>query len=455
MVRIFSHYVSPRQMGLFTLEAAAVAFAAGAGLHAAGAPLAASLAVPIACVLAAILGALYLADLYDLGLASEEASGARALVALGAAAAACGLGAFAAELTLPPGALLAAVGAAAGAVFLVRTAWQEARPVRRILILGTGARARELALAVARDASGEFEVAGFLDDAQWTSSAEPPLPLLLATSDGYEAMGDVVRRAGASLVVVAADERRGAMPLEALLRCRTSGTPVLDVATFSERALRRLPVHALHPSALTFQDGFTRGAVGELAKRALDVVASLTLLVLAAPLLVVVAALVKLDSPGPVFYGQERVGKGGRRYRVVKFRTMRHDAERGSGPVWARAGDSRVTRLGRFLRMCRIDEIPQVWCVLRGDMSFVGPRPERPFFVEQLKAQIPFYELREVVKPGITGWAQIRYAYGASVDDARAKLEYDLYYAKNGTLFLDLVVIFHTAKTVLFGRGAR
>jgi lipopolysaccharide/colanic/teichoic acid biosynthesis glycosyltransferase len=169
----------------------------------------------------------------------------------------------------------------------------------------------------------------------------------------------------------------------------------------------------------------------------------------------VVAAVVKLDSPGPIFYGQERVGYRGQVFRITKFRTMRVDAELKSGPTWAAKGDQRVTRSGRFLRLCRLDELPQLFSVLVGDMSLVGPRPERPFFVDRLKKEIPFYELREVVRPGVTGWAQIRYPYGASVDDARAKLEYDLYYVKNGSVFLDLAILFHTARHVLMGRGAR
>jgi len=171
--------------------------------------------------------------------------------------------------------------------------------------------------------------------------------------------------------------------------------------------------------------------------------------------LLALAVLIKLDSKGPVLYSQERTGRGGKPYRVRKLRTMRTDAETHSGPVWASQKDPRVTRVGAFLRRTRLDEIPQVFAVFRGDMSFVGPRPERPFFVQQLKSQIPFYGMREALKPGITGWAQIRYPYGSSVEDARAKLEYDLYYVQHQSLFLDLAICFHTVKTVLFGRGAR
>ena len=195
--------------------------------------------------------------------------------------------------------------------------------------------------------------------------------------------------------------------------------------------------------------------MSQAIKRLFDLTMSSILLVCAAPLLAALAILIKLDSQGPVFYVQERTGRGGKPYRVRKLRTMHVDAEKVSGPVWARQSDPRVTRVGAFLRKTRLDEIPQVFAVFRGDMSFVGPRPERPFFVQQIKQQIPFFGLREAVKPGITGWAQIRYQYGSSIEDAKSKLEYDLYYVEHRSLFLDLAICFHTAKIVLFGRGAR
>src|SRR5438067_2146099 len=223
---------------------------------------------------------------------------------------------------------------------------------------------------------------------------------------------------------------------------------------FAERVLRRVPLSLLRPTDLAIGDGLT-SPVRAAAKRLFDLFMSSVLLVCAAPLLALLAVLLKLESQGPVFYSQERTGRGGKPYKVHKLRTMRKDAETLSGPVWASQRDPRVTRIGAMLRKTRLDEIPQVFAVFRGDMSFVGPRPERPFFVNQLKAQIPFFGLREAMKPGITGWAQIRYPYGSSVEDAKNKLEYDLYYALHQSLFLDLCICFHTAKTVLFGRGAR
>jgi len=255
-------------------------------------------------------------------------------------------------------------------------------------------------------------------------------------------------------VVIAADERRSRLPVEEFIRLRLAGVTVLPAQRFAERVLRRVPISLLRPSDLAIGEGLN-SPVRTAVKRIFDLVMSGLLLAFAAPVLAVLAVAIKIDSQGPVFYWQERVGRGGRVYRIHKLRTMRQDAEKLSGPVWATQKDPRVTRIGNFLRKTRLDEIPQVFAVFRGDMSFVGPRPERPFFVQQLKTQIPFYGLREAVKPGITGWAQIRYPYGSSVDDARAKLEYDLYYVQHQSLFLDLAVCFHTVKTVLFGRGAR
>ncbi len=442
MVSVFSHYCSPRQIGLFALEAFALAAAISIALLLSGAPV---LVATVGAPLSVLLGLFYLVDLYDLSRAATEArSGPRLLVALGASAGACGAMALLLRLSFPPGALLASFGGACGAALLVRTAWAAAQPGRlvRLLVFGAGARARELARSITSGAGSEYEIAGFIgeNDAQVLSGDKDLLSL--------------ARRVGASIVVVAPDDRRGS-PVEQLLRCRASGVQVLEMSTFSERALRRLPLAVLRPSELAFQDGFAQSVLADSLLRIGDVAMSLIILILSAPALALVSILIKLDSPGPLLYRQDRVGQGGRTFEIIKLRTMCCDAEAGTGPVWAGERDARMTRLGALLRKCRVDEIPQVWCVLRGDMSFVGPRPERPFFVDQLARQIPFYRLREAVKPGITGWAQIRYPYGASIEDARAKLEFDLYYMKHRSLFLNLLVIFHTGKTVLFGKGAR
>ena len=257
------------------------------------------------------------------------------------------------------------------------------------------------------------------------------------------------------LVVLCADATSRAPSARTLLDLKLAGIPVFEAASFLERTFRRLPVELLSAEDLVFARGFAQGRVDRFLKRALDIAASAILLVVALPILALAAICIRLDSRGPIFYRQERVGQGGRTFWLTKLRTMRVDAEKEGEPQWAREGDSRVTRVGRWLRKCRIDELPQIFSVLRGEMSFVGPRPERAYFVERLERQIPFYRLRLIARPGITGWAQVRYPYGASVEDARAKLEYDLYYLKNRTLFLDLSVIFHTVRHVVMGKGAR
>jgi exopolysaccharide biosynthesis polyprenyl glycosylphosphotransferase len=282
-------------------------------------------------------------------------------------------------------------------------------------------------------------------------TAPHPNPSIAVTA---RTLTGAVRDMRVDTVVIASDERRSRLPIEEFIRLRLSGVTVLPAQRFAERVLRRVPIALLRPSDLAIGEGLN-SPLRSAVKRVFDLLMSGILLVFAAPVLAVLSVLIKLDSEGPIFYWQERVGRGGKIFRIHKLRTMRKDAEKGSGPVWAAKRDPRITRMGAFLRKTRLDEIPQVFAVFRGDMSFVGPRPERPFFVQQLKTQIPFYGLREAVKPGITGWAQIRYPYGSSVDDARAKLEYDLYYVQHQSLFLDLAICFHTAKIVLFGRGAR
>ena len=279
-------------------------------------------------------------------------------------------------------------------------------------------------------------------------SAAPSLQISART------LPDAVKQLRIDTIVIANDDPPAPLPVDELIRLRLHGVTVLPAHRFAERVLRRMPLSLLRPTDLAVGRGLT-SPMSQALKRVFDLVMSSILLICAAPLLILLAVLIKLDSPGPVFYSQERTGRGGKPYRVQKLRTMRKDAETLSGPVWAAQRDPRATRIGTFLRKTRLDEIPQVFAVFRGDMSFVGPRPERPFFVQQLKQQIPFFGLREAVKPGITGWAQIRYPYGSSVEDAKAKLEYDLYYVEHRSLFLDLTICFHTAKTVLFGRGAR
>jgi sugar transferase (PEP-CTERM system associated) len=320
---------------------------------------------------------------------------------------------------------------------------------RRVLVLGAGLRAARLQELGARPESG-FAIAGYID----MGEGQPRVDQAIQRG-AIEDLSRFVADLGASEVVLALEERRNALPLKDLLRIKTAGVHVNDFSSFMERETGRVDLDTLNPSWLIFSDGFSSGrALSSVAKRLFDVAASGLLLALTFPLIALFAALVKLDSRGPAFFRQQRVGLYGQPFTLLKLRSMRTDAEAG-GARWASENDPRVTRIGRFIRKVRIDELPQVWTVLKGQMSFVGPRPEVPPFVDDLEDKLPFYAERHMVKPGITGWAQINYPYGASIEDARRKLEYDLYYAKNYTPFLDLLILLQTLRVVLWPEGAR
>jgi sugar transferase (PEP-CTERM system associated) len=264
----------------------------------------------------------------------------------------------------------------------------------------------------------------------------------------------IVRDRGVDRVVVSLADARGQLPMDKLLEMKLDGVSFDHLASVYEEYTGKIAVENLRPSWLIFSTGFKKSAWLAAAKRALDLVAATIGIVVAAPIMILVAAAIRRTSVGPALYHQERVGRHGGLFTVHKFRSMRIDAEATTGAVWASIDDPRITPLGRFLRRTRLDELPQLWNVLKGDMSFVGPRPERPEFVQQLTQEIPFYGQRHVVRPGLTGWAQVRYTYGASVEDALMKLQYDLYYIKNLSLALDLYIIFSTIKTVVLRRGA-
>jgi len=271
----------------------------------------------------------------------------------------------------------------------------------------------------------------------------------------YEGLCEIAKDMGISKIVVALAEKRGAFPTKELLKCRVNGIDILEGASFYEMLTGRLLVEHINPAWLIFSEGFYKSRSRRFIKRSLDLVLSFIMLIIFLPLFVVIAILIKIDSPGPVFFSQERVAENRKTYRVHKFRSMVADAEKQSGPVWANNDDDRITGVGRVIRKWRFDEIPQLWNVLQGEMSFVGPRPEREFFVKKLEEIIPYYGERFTVKPGITGWAQVSYGYGASVDDAIEKLNYDLFYIKNMSIFMDLMIVMRTIKTVLVGKGAR
>jgi sugar transferase (PEP-CTERM system associated) len=323
--------------------------------------------------------------------------------------------------------------------------------VRRLLVVGTGQEALQLQRLAGSAWGPGLEIAGFYplpgEDAAHVP-AERILPL-------DATVAETARELRADEVVVAVRERRGgSVPLDDLLTCKLAGMPVRDLSSFYERVLGQVRVDSLRASWLIYGEGFRQGVLRAIVKRIFDLSVTAVLLVLSAPVMLATALLIRLESSGPVLYRQQRVGQGGRSFNVIKFRSMRVDAEKDGQPRWASQGDDRVTRVGRVIRRLRIDELPQLFNVLKGDMSLVGPRPERPYFVDQLARQVPFYGARHSVKPGVTGWAQVRYHYGASVDDAVEKLQYDLYYVKNHTLFLDLLVLLETVRVVLTGQGA-
>ncbi|MFX0198286.1 MAG: TIGR03013 family XrtA/PEP-CTERM system glycosyltransferase [Candidatus Hodarchaeota archaeon] len=266
---------------------------------------------------------------------------------------------------------------------------------------------------------------------------------------------EIARQGNVDRIIVALEERRGRLPTEELLRCRMDGISVEEGIAFYEHLTGKLLIERAYPSFLIFSNGFIRSTYHHVVKTAIDLILSFFGLVILLPIMALVALAIKIDSPGPIFYRQGRVGKNGTIFTLLKFRSMKADAEKETGPIWAIENDDRTTRVGKIMRKMRLDEIPQMFNVLRGDMSFVGPRPERPHFVEHLNEEIPFYNKRHAAKPGITGWAQIKYPYGASQNDALEKLKYDLYYMKNMSLFFDLNIIFQTIRIVFFGRGAR
>ena len=321
---------------------------------------------------------------------------------------------------------------------------------RRVLVLGAGPRAARIEALARREGAG-FAIAGYV--------AMNDGSIAVARAVNREAIpnfGEHLVRLGATEVVLALEERRNALPLADLLRAKTTGVEVNDLSSFLERETGRVDLDSLNPSWLIFSDGFSAGRrLSAAGKRLFDIAVSLVILLVATPLIALTALAVKLESRGPAFFRQRRVGLYGEPFEIVKLRSMREDAEVGGKAVWAQKDDPRVTRVGSVIRKLRIDELPQAWSVLKGDMSFVGPRPERPQFVADLEARLPYYAERHMVKPGITGWAQINYPYGASVEDARQKLEYDLYYAKNYTPFLDLLILLQTLRVVLWPEGAR
>ncbi|MEQ1575107.1 MAG: TIGR03013 family XrtA/PEP-CTERM system glycosyltransferase [Vicinamibacterales bacterium] len=346
-------------------------------------------------------------------------------------------------------ALLIAVVVSSWRVVFSWLSWRVG-PRERLLLVGTSVAGVALARELHQRQDLGVEIVGFIDADPDRVGERIFNPGIIGTVDDIPS---IVRTKAIDRVVVSLTDARGKLPMWKLLEMRTAGVTFHHLASVYEHYTGKIAVENLRPSWLIFSSGFRKSAWQEAVKRLIDVGVSMIGLVIVSPLLVFLAAAVRLTSPGPVLYRQERVGLHGRVFTVFKVRSMHADAEAATGAVWAQRGDSRITALGRFMRRTRLDELPQFWNVLRGDMSLVGPRPERPEFVKDLEHQIPFYGQRHVVKPGLTGWAQVRYTYGASVEDAMEKLQYDLYYIKNFTISLDLFILFETLKTVLLRRG--
>ncbi len=322
---------------------------------------------------------------------------------------------------------------------------------RRIMVFGSGTQAVSVKNALERS-DPAAEIIGFYPGVNEDSPSVPANHLLSRNTP----LSDTARNLKVDEIVVAVSERRGgSMPLRELLDCKLQGVRVLDLASHFEQTLGQIRLDSLYAGWLIFGDGFRQGFVRTAVKRLFDIVCASILIILSLPVMVIAALFIVAEDGFPLIYRQERVGLNGRLFSVIKFRSMRRDAEKDGKPIWAQAKDNRVTRTGQIIRKLRIDELPQLFSVLKGDMSLVGPRPERPFFVDQLTKEIPFYAVRHSVKPGVTGWAQVRYHYGSTVEDSAEKLQYDLYYVKNHSLLLDIVILFETIGVVLTGKGAQ
>jgi sugar transferase (PEP-CTERM system associated) len=462
MIRIFSHYIPIRTLFLVGLETLVLVLSIHFGLALGGiapdAGASQSFSIEPAVVMLAvfILTTMTAMGLYDAEV--REAVGItllRLLLAfvLGLVLAALAI-ALVPSFALGPNALMSAfaVALAGSAVTrLVVVGWITPHAFqRRVLVLGTGSRAASVGDLV-RGKDDYIRIVGYLSTQPAQNHVETGR--ILPRS---ESLVEAVKRYRVNEVVIAVRDRRGGvLPVQELLECRLRGIAITDLASFFERERCQLHLESLNMSWMIFGEGFRQGFLRETVKRFFDVATSGALVALTLPVMLIAALCIYLEDGGPIFYRQERVGQGGRVFTIFKFRSMRNDAERDGRPRWAGANDDRTTAIGRIIRKLRIDELPQILNVLRGDMSFVGPRPERPFFVEQLASKIPYYAARHSIKPGITGWAQVRYPYGASLDDAVEKLQYDLYYVKNHTLFLDVMVLIETVQVVLWGKGAR
>ncbi|MCA1564674.1 MAG: TIGR03013 family PEP-CTERM/XrtA system glycosyltransferase [Acidobacteria bacterium] len=404
------------------------------------------------------LGAFYLYDLYDFVVMHDRRELVLRLIqALGLAWIALAIVFYMLpQLMLGRGISLIALPLALALMvgWRVSIHWLLGHPMvgERILIVGSGTAAIEIAREVLDRRDAGYRIVGFVDNDPALVGKSIINPRVIGVTTD---MAQIVRRENIDRIIVAQGERRGQFPTRQLLDLSLGGNVAIEEgASFYERTTGRVHLNMMRPSWLIFSGRGRQARLSGVARTLLHRGVALVGALVSLPIALLTALLIKLESPGPALYRQERVGKNGRPFTIMKFRSMRLDAEK-DGPVWAQTGDDRTTRVGRVIRKIRVDEIPQFWNILKGEMNFVGPRPERPHFVAQLAEEIPFYAQRHLIPPGLTGWAQIKYPYGSSIEDARQKLQYDLYYIKNQSLVLDAVILFETVKTILFGRGAR
>ena len=464
MIRFFRHYVPLNLLLLVMLEALILCGAMYLGVSARfldshAIPDDLNPLLPKATTFTLVmLGLMTASGLYDL----ESRGGIRALLQrLGLS---FGLGLvtmsllfyFFPALLVGRGAFLLAFGLALFGILVSRALfirWARVGVLKkRALVLGTGSRAAHVeAMLARRSHASNIQIIGYLPMGGSHHFVDHARIL-----DTQESLSELATRLQVSEIILAVRDRRGGgMPVQSLLECKLRGINILELSSFFERENGHLQLDSMNASWMILAEGFTQGMLRDTVKRLFDLLVSAAMLAVTLPIMALATLLIKLESPGPVLYRQERVGQGGRSFTILKFRSMCADAEKDGKPRWAGQNDSRVTLVGRFIRRTRIDELPQIFNVFFGEMSFVGPRPERPYFVQDLTQKIPYYGVRHTVKPGITGWAQVRYPYGASDEDAMHKLQYDLYYVKNHSLFLDLMILFQTAQVVLWGKGVR
>jgi sugar transferase (PEP-CTERM system associated) len=456
-MQVFNRHVSTRSLTVFAGELLLIFGSVALAATLQHAPDLAANAWKIALVTVICQLCLYYNDFYDLTVVhSNRELVVRLLQAAGAASIL-----LAALYFLVPALIIGnGIFVSSLFVFLIAIlAWRVAfnhvsgrlRLEERVLVVGTGDTARKVARQMLDQHDFAYRVIGFIDDDASRIGERIVNPGIIGTPADIDRLVDAHQ---IDRIVVGLADRRGKLPIQELLRAKMSGVRVEDATTTYERVTGKILIDDLRPSWLIFSDGFRVSRLTRLMKRAIDLSLSFFMALATMPLMVLTAALVWMEDGRPILYRQERVGENGRTFILSKFRSMRKDAERAGHPVWAKDGDERVTRVGRFIRTTRLDELPQLWNVLCGDMSFVGPRPERPFFVDELSTQIPFYQQRHSVKPGLTGWAQVKYRYGSSLEDAMEKLRYDLYYIKHLSVFFDLTIVFDTVKVVLFRKGA-